>query len=242
MIELTPKEAAIIAVYCNLKEKGKLKKENRNLVEKAREIINKYGLTEEQVKLIYDEFCNPHACKHTPNELELKRFIDAVFEFLNSTDYGYSEWRQHVEAYFMDRLFEWFKNMQLTEMNRLLNQLTDSYEEKRKTLDLELSDLIKEIIGKSGKRPDYFSRHWVNPSSNITAIGCEHCTKWDKNKNKCELGQERHIYICRGYLESTGEDCPYNCIAEFCKIYANEPTFCIIFSQDSVVRPKWEKL
>jgi len=91
------------------------------------------------------------------------------------------------------------------------------------------------------KRPDYFNRHWVNPE-NITPIGCKYCVKFDKTKNKCKLQNKRQIYICRGVLETTGEDCPYNCIVELCKIYANEPDFCVMASISSYLKPKWVKL
>ncbi|RLI75797.1 hypothetical protein DRO97_02400 [Archaeoglobales archaeon] len=131
MPDLTPKEAATLAVYCNLKEKGKLRKENKNLEKKAKEIINKYNLTDEQVKLIYDEFCNPNA-KTQANLAEVVRAIDLVFDFLEKGDYGYTPERQDVEAHFWDRFLKYFKIVQLTEMNRILNQLSDIYEGRKK--------------------------------------------------------------------------------------------------------------
>jgi hypothetical protein len=62
-------------------------------------------------------------------ERNLKASIDQIFDFLNSTDYGLSEWRQHIEAHFWDRFFDYFAKLQRTEQNRILTQLADACSE-----------------------------------------------------------------------------------------------------------------
>jgi len=59
------------------------------------------------------------------DEGEIIRAIEIVFKFLNSTDYGYSEKRQRLEALFWDDFFDYVKSLQKTERNRIINQLCD---------------------------------------------------------------------------------------------------------------------
>ncbi|RLI84589.1 hypothetical protein DRP07_00785 [Archaeoglobales archaeon] len=61
--------------------------------------------------------------------VELTKAIELLFNFLESTDYGYSAWRQDIEAQFWDRFFDYFKKLQKTEQNRILNQLSDLVED-----------------------------------------------------------------------------------------------------------------
>jgi len=52
-------------------------------------------------------------------------FINHVFDVLERTDYGYEESIQEIEARFWDRFFNYFKKLQKTEQNRIINQLCD---------------------------------------------------------------------------------------------------------------------
>lgn len=75
----------------------------------------------------------------TWHEDDLKKAIDNIFDFLESTDYGYSAWKQDIEAKFWDRFFGYLKNMQKTERNRILTQMADTGVEK---VEIEFEKLL----------------------------------------------------------------------------------------------------
>jgi len=59
------------------------------------------------------------------NLQDVKNAIEKVFEFLNATDYGLTWERQETEALFWERFFDYFRKLQKTERNRIINQLCD---------------------------------------------------------------------------------------------------------------------
>jgi len=56
---------------------------------------------------------------------QIKKAIENVFDFLNTTDYGLTWERQELEALFWDKFFDYFRKLQKTEKNRIINQLCD---------------------------------------------------------------------------------------------------------------------
>jgi len=53
---LTEEEIRVIAVAERAKRLGSIKKHNKRLIERAEDIIEKHGLTQEQVEEIYQNF------------------------------------------------------------------------------------------------------------------------------------------------------------------------------------------
>ena len=99
-----------------------LRKQAEYWREKAEKSENDY------YRYLADHF-ESRVVEHTELILSLvKSDVDTVFFFLENTDYGYSPELQEIESYFWEKFFEYFKKLQKTEQNRIINQLSDIIE------------------------------------------------------------------------------------------------------------------